>query len=202
MSTTTPTSHATAAATITAPELRSRLHDVRILDVRTAGEFAAGHVPGSYHVPLDTLGEHCDDLCGADADVVVVCQSGGRAAQAAVRLAAAGMAGVRVLDGGMGAWTAAGGDVATTTGATWSLERQVRLVAGGIVLAAVVGSVVVPGAKWLAGGVGAGLTFAAVSNTCAMGNLLARLPHNRTPGGDVAAAVSALVADRPSPSAA
>lgn len=61
----------------------------------------------------------------------------------------------------------------------WELERQVRLVAGLIVLTSVLLSVFVPWTKWLAAAIGAGLAFAAVSNTCAMGMLLAKLPYNR-----------------------
>ena len=56
----------------------------------------------------------------------------------------------------------------------WDLERQVRLVAGSIVLVSVLGSVFVPQLKWVAGLIGAGLTFAAVTNTCAMGMMLGK----------------------------
>jgi hypothetical protein len=42
-----------------------------------------------------------------------------------------------------------------------------------------VGSTVKPGLKWLGGAIGAGLTFAAVSNTCAMGVALSKMPWNR-----------------------
>jgi rhodanese-related sulfurtransferase len=187
--------------TIDAHELREQMADVRVLDVRTAGEFETQHIPGAYHVPLDTLGEHCPDICGVDAQVVLVCHSGQRARQAATTLAQAGMTSLRVLDGGMAAWTAAGGEVVRGT-PRWSLERQVRLVAGGVVLASILVSTRLPRAKWLAGGIGGGLTFAALSDTCAMGNLLARLPYNRSGVADVAATVEALVRDRPAPAGA
>ena len=66
------------------------------------------------------------------------------------------------------------------TGATrWDLKRQVRLVAGGIVGVGILASNKIPAAKWVAGGIGAGLTYAAVSNTCMMGNALMKLPYNR-----------------------
>ena len=71
------------------------------------------------------------------------------------------------------------------TSETWAMDRQVRLVAGSLSLAAILASVLVPTAKWLAGGVAAGLTFSAVTNTCAMGNVLARLPYNKGSGCDV-----------------
>ena len=74
----------------------------------------------------------------------------------------------------------------------WELERQVRLVAGSIVLSSVVGSVAVPRLKWLAAAIGAGLTYAAVSNTCAMGTALSKLPHNRVATSDANTVLSQL----------
>ena len=151
----------------------------RVLDVRTPGEFESAHIPGSYLVPLDTLREHRDELTRhLDEDVVLVCRSGGRATEAEQALVDAGMPNLHVLDGGLSAWQAAGGDV--RRGAErWDLERQVRLVAGFVVLASGLGSVVVPRLKWLATAVGAGLAGAAVTNTCAMGMALSKLPYNR-----------------------
>jgi hypothetical protein len=59
------------------------------------------------------------------------------------------------------------------------MERQVRLVAGSIVLSSIPGSIAAPKLKWLAAGIGGGLAAAAMTNTCAMGMLLSRLPYNR-----------------------
>lgn len=183
--------------------LRSRLAEdasVRIVDVRTAAEFGTAHIPGSYHVPLDALGDHCGPIGQVRDEIVLVCQSGARAKQAAEKLASAGVTTVWVLEGGMGAWLAAGGE-ARTGREKWALERQVRLVAGSIVLASIVASTVKPKLKFLAGGVGAGLTFAAVSNTCMMGTLLAKLPYNQASGDEpeTHAVVAALVAAQPAP---
>lgn len=168
--------------TISAAELRT-LRDgdpaVRILDVRTGGEFETVHIPGSYNVPLDTLGEHVVDLADVSHPVVLVCQSGGRATQAHGALREAGKERLHILEGGMTAWQAAGGDVAHGDIERWAMDRQVRLVAGSLALAGVVASVAVPKAKWLAAGVAGGLVFSAVSNTCAMANVLGRLPYNR-----------------------
>jgi rhodanese-related sulfurtransferase len=151
----------------------------RVLDVRTPAEFETAHIPGSYNVPLDNLREHRAELrAHLDEDVVLVCRTGGRAEQAEKALAEVGLPGLRVLEGGMVAWESNGAPV-NRGKQTWELERQVRLVAGGIVLSSVLGSIVVPELKWVAGGIGAGLTFAALSNTCAMGMLLAKMPWNR-----------------------
>lgn len=65
------------------------------------------------------------------------------------------------------------------------MDRQVRLVAGTISLVGILNSVAAPKAKWLSGGVAAGLTFSASSNTCAVGNALARLPYNRSKNSDI-----------------
>lgn len=151
----------------------------RIIDVRTPGEFADVHIPGSYNVPLDLLEEHRRELAEhLDDDVVLVCRSGGRACRAEGALASAGLPNLHVLDGGITAWESAGGDVVRGDG-TWDLERQVRLVAGSIVLTGVLASTIVPQAKWVSAGIGAGLTAAALTNTCTMGMLLSKLPYNR-----------------------
>jgi rhodanese-related sulfurtransferase len=152
---------------------------LRILDVRTPAEFEAAHIPGAYNVPLDLLREHRTELLPhLDEDVVLVCRSGARATQAEQTLAQAGLPNVTVLTGGMLAWQAA--RAPTNLGKPrWDLERQVRLVAGSIVLMSVLASALVPGLKWLAALLGAGLVVAALTNTCAMGLLLAKLPYNR-----------------------
>lgn len=162
--------------------LRSEHPDMRIIDVRTAGEFAARHIPGSYNVPLPVLAEHQTELRHHGASpVVLVCQSGRRAEAAESQLRRAGFEGVHVLDGGMLAWESAGLPVARldADGAPWTLERQVRLVAGGMVAATVAASFVWLPARLIAGAVGSGLVVAALTDTCAMGSLLARLPYNK-----------------------
>lgn len=166
--------------------------NVRIVDVRTSGEFESVHIPGAYNVPLDMLREHRNEFRDhLDENVVLVCRSGNRATQAEATLSAQGLSNVRILDGGMLGWEAAG--LIVNRGAQrWDLERQVRLVAGSIVLTSVLGSIAVPKLKWLAAGIGGGLTFAAVSNTCAMGMLLSKLPYNRGATCDAQTIVSRL----------
>ncbi|MGQ0480452.1 MAG: rhodanese-like domain-containing protein [Pseudonocardia sp.] len=187
-----------APATIDAGSLRVELSadpDLRLLDVRTPGEFQAGHIAGAVNVPLDQLDPYLDDIASSGGRLVLVCQAGGRATQAAGRLARAGDRKLAVLEQGMNGWVASGGPVARADSqahSRWVLERQVRLVAGGIVAGSILGSVWQPKLRFVAGGVGAGLVFAAVSNTCAMGSLLMKLPYNRQTQSDVAAAVGRL----------
>lgn len=189
----------TSPSTVASAELRELLETgapLRLLDVRTPGEFDSWHIPGAYNVPLDLLREHRDEICRhLDQDVVLVCRSGQRAAQAGEALRQAGLFNVHILDGGMTAWEGKGFDVNRGV-QKWELERQVRLVAGSIVLGSVLASVAAPGAKWLAAGIGGGLTFAAVSNTCAMGMMLAKLPYNRGSACDAQSIVEQLLSSR------
>ena len=164
---------------------------VRLLDVRTAGEFESGHIPGAYNVPLNVLGEHRAEIANVTEPVILICQSGARAAQAESDLIAAGMTNLRLLEGGMNAWSSHGG-VTNTIKARWALERQIRLVAGGIVLLSIIASIWVPAMRFVAGAIGAGLTFSALTNTCAMGMLLSKLPYNRGASCDVADVVGRL----------
>ena len=156
---------------ITPDELRDRLEtstSTRIIDVRTPGEFETAHITGAHNVPLDVLRGHAPAVVArlADADVVLVCQSGPRATEAQRVLTEHGLASGWVLDRGHAGWEERGLPVRRGT-AHWGLERQVRLVAGGVVLWSVVGSVAAPRLKWLAAAIGAGLTYAAVTDTCA-----------------------------------
>jgi rhodanese-related sulfurtransferase len=192
------TTHTHRPTGVAADELRRWLNEddaPRVLDVRSPAEFEAMHIPGAYNVPLDTLREHRDEVVRhVDDDVVLVCRSGMRASQAEQTLAVAGMPNVHVLDGGILAWEQIGAPV-NRGRARWDIERQVRLAAGTLVLAGGLGSLVVPQLKWLATAVGAGLAGAALTNTCAMGAALSRLPFNRGASCDIDSVVRQLAAD-------
>jgi rhodanese-related sulfurtransferase len=179
-----------------AAALQERLvagEDVRLLDVRTPAEFETAHIAGAYNVPLDTLGEHREDIRRrVDRPVVLVCRSGSRAKQAESVLRASGMENLHLLEGGMAAWEAAGLPLVRGV-QKWSLERQVRLAAGSlVVLGVVMGWLVWSPLVVLAGLVGAGLTFSAVTNTCGLAWVLGKLPYNRSASCDVRAMVGAL----------
>ncbi|WP_338692764.1 rhodanese-like domain-containing protein [Streptomyces sp. Q6] len=164
----------------------------RLLDVRTPGEFRTVHIPGSYNVPLHTLREHRAELLGhLDEDVVLVCRSGQRAREAEQALAQAGLPNLRVLEGGMNAWEASGAPVQRGP-ERWDMERQVRLVAGSLVLVTGLVGLAVPGVHLVGTAIGAGLTYAALSNSCAMGVLLAKLPYNRGPRIDIRTVIAEL----------
>ena len=178
----TATRHKDAPRKVDSSELHRQLGErsVRVVDVRTPAEFEASHIAGSYNVPLSLLRKHRAELVRhLDDDVVLMCLSGARSAQAQEALGEAGLPGLRVLDGGLKSWVDDGNEVVEGR-QTWDLERQVRFTAGSIVGAAVIGSTLYPPLKWLAAGVGGGLVFAAVSNTCAMGSVLMKMPWNNT----------------------
>lgn len=157
-------------------ELRAAGTAVELIDVRTPVEFREVHAEGARNVPLDRLDPSALD---AAAPVYVICKSGGRGRQACEKLRAAGLAAVVNVEGGTQAWADAGLPVVRGKRAV-SLERQVRIAAGGLVLlGAVLAWLVDPAFVGLAALVGAGLAFAGVTDTCAMGLLLARMPWNR-----------------------
>ena len=187
-------------ATIDATTLYAKLETTnppRLIDVRTPAEFETQHIGGAYNVPLDLLHEHRDDIAGdRDQQVVLICRSGQRAARADQTLRTAGLTNVRILEGGITGWEARGFALHRGT-QRWDLERQVRLVAGLIVAASVLLSVFVSGVEWLAFAIGAGLTVAALTNTCTMGLLLARLPYNRAGATCDAASISGQLMKAP-----
>ncbi|MEV8040543.1 rhodanese-like domain-containing protein [Arthrobacter sp. NPDC080082] len=183
-STNVPTPAATAPKSIDAATLKAwedNHDDLMVIDVRGGAEFDSMHIKGSYHVPLPLLSEHAEEFAAKmGTRVVLVCQSGNRAEQARKHLDAVGLGSASVLTGGVPAYAAAGGTVVKGKN-TWALERQVRMTAGSLVLAGVVGSKLLsPKLGLLAGGIGAGLTFSAATNSCAMGQMLSKMPWNRS----------------------
>ena len=167
-------------------QLQASDPDIQVLDVRTGAEFEATHIAGSYNVPLDTLAEHASDLARVEHPVVLVCKSGGRASAAHAHLAGAGKGQLHILAGGLDGWVASGGDVVSNPSDRWALDRQVRLVAGGLILAFFLLGLVFPVALLGAAAIGLGLFVSAVTDTCAMGMLLTKLPYNRTDRCDIA----------------
>lgn len=152
---------------------------VRLLDVRTPGEFENGHISGAYNVPLDELHEHANEVRAASGTVVLICQSGRRAERAELLLQRSGMANVHVLDGGMNAWTERRLAVRRIRRRV-SLERQVRMLAGAIVATGAIAALTVsPLFAVVPLLIGSGLVFAGATDTCAMGMLLAKLPYNQ-----------------------
>jgi rhodanese-related sulfurtransferase len=165
-----------------------QLHDqqssgqaIDLIDVRTPIEFQEVHVPFARNVPLDQLDPTrvAEERHGTESPLYVICRSGNRAQQACAKFVAAGHANVVNVAGGTLAWDQAG--LPVVRGAKMiSLERQVRIAAGSLVLiGAALGFFV--NIYWIAlsAFVGAGLIFAGVTDTCGMGLMLARMPWNQ-----------------------
>ena len=149
-----------------------------LIDVREAMEWAGGRVPGARHIPLGEIVERKGELSG-DRQLILMCQGGARSAKAAQRLRDAGVENICELKGGYQNWEEAGLETEADSRAPWPLERQVRLAAGMLVLVGLTVSLAWPPGVYLSWFVGAGLVFAALTNTCGMGMLLARAPWNR-----------------------
>jgi rhodanese-related sulfurtransferase len=95
----------------------------------------------------------------------------------------AGINDVVSVEGGTSACETAGMKVARSGRKVMSLERQVRICAGGlVVLGAVLGHFVDPVWHVLSGFIGAGLVFAGVTDTCGMAMMLAKMPWNQVRG--------------------
>ena len=93
---------------LTLTELRAHWEESEaVLDVRSEGEWMAGHIPGSLNVPLGELEQRLDNL-PRGRRLVVHCQTGGRAAIAASLLRARGFDDVRLFSGGFAEWKSAG----------------------------------------------------------------------------------------------
>ncbi len=174
----------------------SRLDGYTVIDVRTPGEYASGHLPGAFNIPLDRLSSALPALRSAAGrgDLLMVCASGARSGRACAALAEHGVA-AATLAGGTQAWAEGGREVqrpaAARTG--WGMERQVRLTAGLVVLAGLLLALLVhPAFQLLSAAVAAGLVFSAVTDTCGMAAVLAKLPHNRPRASDFRATLDAL----------
>jgi rhodanese-related sulfurtransferase len=153
-----------------------------LLDVRTPAEYEELHVAGAVLHPLAELQLAKIAEIAANRPVFVLCRTGKRARQAAEKLQKSGITDVAVVEGGIEAWQAAGLPVVRGR-KTMSLERQVRIAAGALVLTGVIlGFLAHPGFFSIPAFVGAGLVFAGITDWCGMGMLLARMPWNTRSG--------------------
>lgn len=183
----------TQSQTISVGQLAERdtQGNVDIIDVRTPLEFREVRAVVARNIPLDSLDPHAvmkERNGSADEPLYVICKSGTRGAKAQQKFIDAGYENVVNVDGGTEAWVSAGLPVVRGK-KSMSLERQVRIAAGFIVLSGAV-SAMVTGNVYLAGipaFVGAGLMFAGITDSCAMGMLIAKTPWNQCKDGTCSA---------------
>lgn len=153
--------------------------EIILIDVRERSEYAGEHISGSIMMPLSTF-DPLNLPVNDSKPFVFYCQTSNRSSQAAQKLFAVGFKQVMHLQGGLNSWKQAGYPTIVNKNAPISIMRQVQIVAGSLVLiGTLLGAFVSPNFLFLSGFVGAGLVFAGITNTCAMAQLLAKLPYNQ-----------------------
>lgn len=165
--------------TISCEEARTKMQNGAILlDVREYPEWLESHVHGARLIPLGNIKN--DPQCAALGDeVLLLCRTDRRATEAAKCIAAAGVTKPIVITGGMTAWKAAGLPTLNAEGSPISLERQVRIGAGALVLL----GLLIPKIRVIAYLVPCGLIFAGVTDWCGMAKVLTKMPWNRPRNG-------------------
>jgi rhodanese-related sulfurtransferase len=162
-------------------EMNAKAH-VELIDVRSPVEFREVHIAQARNVPLDRFDPRQivkDRAGGSDQPVFLVCKSGGRASKAAKKFIDAGILNAFLVEGGTDAWIAAELPVVRGKKAV-SIERQVRIVAGGLAALGAFAALLTGNVWWgiLPAFIGSGLVFAGVTDTCMMAEVLARMPWN------------------------
>lgn len=148
-----------------------------ILDVRMAGEVSQSYIENSLNIPVDMIQGKVGELSESKKDYFILCRSGGRAAKAAKIMIQAGISNIKVIDGGMLQWQK---EKLPFTKGKVSLERQIRVIAGSLVLLGILLAWLVHwGFIFVSAFVGSGLVFAGITDTCMMGMMLMKLPYNR-----------------------
>lgn len=159
--------------------------DTCTVDVRTVAEMRASHLANTFNIPLhDLTPERLNNKlaqCGKTPEVIyLLCQGGKRAEAAAKLLDEKVNADLFIIEGGINALRAAKAPLIDAPKAHMSIDRQVRITAGSLVLiGALLAWLVAPGFLALSAFVGAGLVFAGVTDSCMMASLLARAPWNK-----------------------
>ncbi len=166
--------------------LKDDAHALQLVDVRSALEFSADSIEGSWNIPLEELEDRVHELADAKAQIVLTCATGNRALMAGQILQRRRFSNFRVMDGGVTGWIKSGLPYKKGRRVV-SVMRQVQLGAGLLVLLGVVlGTFVNPWLYGISAFVGAGLTVAGTTGFCGMGLVLMRMPWNKvapTPGG-------------------
>lgn len=152
-----------------------------LVDVREFAEYAGERVPDARLMPLGDLDKRHLEL-DHEKPIYVMCRTGRRSQEAQKKLKALGFKNVINVVGGMEAWKKEELPVERDEKAPWAIERQVRFTAGLFVFSGVLLAILVhPYFMGLPAFVGAGLLFSAITDSCAMGMILMKMPWNRMP---------------------
>jgi glyoxylase-like metal-dependent hydrolase (beta-lactamase superfamily II)/rhodanese-related sulfurtransferase len=162
-----------------AAELAARDRRHKLLDVRSAGEYAEIHIKDSLNIPIDAILSRLEELGKSSGGYLVLCRTGNRAMMASDMLIQAGIKDVKVVAGGIDRWRSEKLPVEKLVGGI-SIERQVRIGAGSLVLFGLIMAWLFhPAFALISAFVGCGLIFAGVTDNCMMGMLLMKLPYNK-----------------------
>lgn len=162
-----------------AQELISRDPQTKLLDVRSPLEYGEKHIKDSVNIPIDTLLSKIKGLSEPGRSYIVLCRTGNRSPMAADILIQSGIQSVKIMEGGITRWQKERFSVIEGAGGI-SLERQIRVIAGSLVLIGIVLAWSMNWAFiWLSTLVACGLIFAGLTDNCLMGMLLMKLPYNR-----------------------
>jgi rhodanese-related sulfurtransferase len=162
-----------------AQEIMAKDPKFKLLDVRSALEYSEAHINGSINIPIDVLFSKIDSLGQDDQGYIVFCRTGNRSPMAADILVQAGMRSVKVMSGGVERWKKEKLPIIKGVGGV-SLERQIRLIAGSLMLLGVIlGCLVSWKFIFISAFVACGLIFAGITDSCLMGMLLMKLPYNK-----------------------
>ena len=154
---------------------------IDLIDVRTPVEYREVHIEFARNVPLDQLDAAALMQARSGSCIeplYVICRSGSRGQQACEKFLKAGFSNVVNIEGGTMACVEAGLPVVRGKKLI-SLERQVRIAAGSLVLLGAGLSFLHPAFIGISAFVGAGLVFAGITDTCGIGMILARMPWNQ-----------------------
>lgn len=151
----------------------------KILDVRSPLEFSQVHIEPSLNIPIDMISAKINELSQSGQNYLVLCHTGNRAAMAADMLMQSGIHTAKVMEGGIVRWQKEKLPVIKGQG-TMSLERQVRVIAGSLVLLGIILSWLLNWAFiFISVFVSSGLIYAGLTDNCLMGMLLMKLPYNK-----------------------
>ncbi|MFC1480566.1 MBL fold metallo-hydrolase [Candidatus Omnitrophota bacterium] len=160
-------------------ELISQDSRIKLLDVRSPLEYSEKHIKDSVNIPIDILLSKIKELSEPERSYIVLCRTGNRSPMAADMLIQSGIQSVKVMEGGITRWQKERFPIIEGEGGI-SLERQVRAIAGSLMLIGIILAWIINWAFiWLSVWVACGLIFAGLTNNCLMGMLLMKLPYNK-----------------------
>ena len=145
-----------------------------LVDIRGADEYARESIDGARNIlPEQLQAQQFDGV------TIFHCRSGYRTQTNAEALQASCSGEAYILEGGIEAWKKAGLPVKRNARAPLEMQRQVQITAGSLILLGFILGRWIPGFYWLTAFVGAGLVFAGISGTCAMAQILGKMPWNK-----------------------